>query len=142
MVNNSIILRIKNDETLPRYYFYMNQNIQGDFQICISVPLRQVVGLLDHSIYGDNNLILFQLWPRESLPKPEKDFLRFDQDSSYFQNTSVRLLKTLDKTGNISVLMICYAVPVLANQYISTQNDLLYFRFSAEFSEFTHSKNN
>ena len=38
--------------------------------------------------------------------------------------------------------MICYAVPVLANQYISTQKDLLYFKFSAEFNEFTHSKNN
>ena len=38
-VNNSIIIRIKN-ETLSRYYFYMNSNTQGDFQICISVPLN------------------------------------------------------------------------------------------------------
>ena len=37
--NNSIILRIKN-ETLSRYYFYMNQNIYGDFQYCINVPLN------------------------------------------------------------------------------------------------------
>ena len=37
-VNNSIIIRIKN-ETLSRYYFYMNSNTEGDFQICISVPL-------------------------------------------------------------------------------------------------------
>ena len=38
LINISIIPRIKN-ETLLRCYFYMNQNIQGDFQICISVPL-------------------------------------------------------------------------------------------------------
>ena len=38
--------------------------------------------------------------------------------------------------------MICYAVPVLANQYISTQKDLLYFKFSAEFNEFTHTDSN
>ena len=38
-VNNSIIITIKN-ETLSRYYFYMNSNTQGDFQICISVPLN------------------------------------------------------------------------------------------------------
>ena len=29
--------------------------------------------------------------------------------------------KILDKTGNFTVFMICYAVPVPANQYISTQ---------------------
>ena len=37
-VNNSVIRMIKN-EALSRYYFYMNQNIQGDFQIYIRVPL-------------------------------------------------------------------------------------------------------
>ena len=38
--NNSIILTIKN-ANFSRYYFYMNTNILGDFQICITVPLRK-----------------------------------------------------------------------------------------------------
>ena len=38
-VNNLRILRIKNEE-LSKYYFYVNWNILGDFQICISVPLK------------------------------------------------------------------------------------------------------
>ena len=37
-MNNSVIRMIKN-EALSRYYFYMNQNIQEDFQIYVSVPL-------------------------------------------------------------------------------------------------------
>ena len=37
-VNNSRILRIKNVK-FSGSSFYMNTNIQGDFQICISVPL-------------------------------------------------------------------------------------------------------
>ena len=36
--NNSRILRIKNAK-FSGYCFYMNRNIYGDFQICISVPL-------------------------------------------------------------------------------------------------------
>ena len=36
--NNSRILIVKNAE-LSGYCFYNNANIQGDFQICISVPL-------------------------------------------------------------------------------------------------------
>ena len=39
-VNNSRILRIKNAKFSGKYY-YMNTKIQGDFQICISVPLRK-----------------------------------------------------------------------------------------------------
>ena len=38
LVNNSTILTIKN-ANFPGYYFYMNKNVYGDFQICISVPL-------------------------------------------------------------------------------------------------------
>ena len=38
-MNNSIILTIKNTK-LSGYYFYVNLNIWGDFQICVSVPLR------------------------------------------------------------------------------------------------------
>ena len=34
--NSSSILRIKN-EKFSGYCFYMNANIQGDFQICISI---------------------------------------------------------------------------------------------------------
>ena len=41
-VNNSRILTIKNAK-FSGYYFYMNLNIQGDFQICISVPLKGTV---------------------------------------------------------------------------------------------------
>ena len=37
-VNNSRILRIKNAK-FSGHCFYMNTKIQGDFQICISVPL-------------------------------------------------------------------------------------------------------
>ena len=37
--NNWTIVRIKNAE-FSQYCFYMNTNIWGDFQICISVPLK------------------------------------------------------------------------------------------------------
>ena len=37
--NNSRILQIKNAKFLG-YCFHVNTNIQGDFQICISVPLN------------------------------------------------------------------------------------------------------
>ena len=40
-VNNSKILTIKNAK-LSWYYFNVNLNIWGDFQICISVPLTQI----------------------------------------------------------------------------------------------------
>ena len=38
-MNNSRILAIKNAK-FSGYYFHMNLNIQGGFQICISVPLN------------------------------------------------------------------------------------------------------
>ena len=38
MVYNLRIPRIKNAKFLG-YFFYMNTNIYGDFQICIGVPL-------------------------------------------------------------------------------------------------------
>ena len=38
-MNNSRILTIKNAKH-SEYYLYMNLYIWGDFQICISVPLR------------------------------------------------------------------------------------------------------
>ena len=37
--NNSRILKIKNAK-FAGYCFYLNTNIKGDFQICISIPLR------------------------------------------------------------------------------------------------------
>ena len=40
-VNNSIILRIKNAK-LSGYRFNVNTNVWGDFQICISVPLKSL----------------------------------------------------------------------------------------------------
>ena len=40
-VNDSIILRIQNTKC-SEYYFYINTNIERDFQICItSVPLME-----------------------------------------------------------------------------------------------------
>ena len=38
-VNNSRILQIKNAK-FSGYYFYINLNTYGDFQFCISVPLK------------------------------------------------------------------------------------------------------
>ena len=40
-VYNSRIVSVKNAK-FSGQYFYMNNNIQGDFQICINVPLRQI----------------------------------------------------------------------------------------------------
>ena len=34
---------------------------------------------------------------------------------------TILFFKSFDKTGKFAVLMICCAVPVFANQYISTQ---------------------
>ena len=38
-MNNLRILTIKNAK-FSGFYFYMNLNLWGDFQICISVPLK------------------------------------------------------------------------------------------------------
>ena len=46
--------------------------------------LKQLVGQLEHSIHGDKNLVPFQLWIREAMRKPEKVFLYFVQDWTYF----------------------------------------------------------
>ena len=43
--NKLRILRIQNTK-FSGYYFYMNANIQGDFQICISVPLIELSNLI------------------------------------------------------------------------------------------------
>ena len=42
--------------------------------------LRQILEQLGHSIFGENNLVPFQLWLREAWPKPEKVSLCFVQD--------------------------------------------------------------
>ena len=59
-LNNSRILRIKN-EKLSEYYFYMNKNIQGDFQICISIPLtlHQNVPIFSTSILETSENVCF-----------------------------------------------------------------------------------
>ena len=44
-VNNSKILRIQNVK-FSGYYFHMNTNIWRDFEICISVPLKDSFGEL------------------------------------------------------------------------------------------------
>ena len=46
-VNNSRILTIMNAK-FSGYYFYMNLNIWGDFQICISVTLRARKAQIKH----------------------------------------------------------------------------------------------
>ena len=48
-VNNSRILTIKNAK-FSGYYFYINLNIWGDFQFCISVPL------------GEKNNFIIEKW--------------------------------------------------------------------------------
>ena len=40
-MNNLRILRTKNAK-FSEYYFYFNTNTWGDFQICISVPLKEL----------------------------------------------------------------------------------------------------
>ena len=41
LANNSRIFRIKNAK-FSGYCFYINTNVQRDFQICISVPLMSI----------------------------------------------------------------------------------------------------
>ena len=48
-VNNSRILTVKNAK-FSGYYFYINSNIWWDFQICISVPLKNKLNKKDQSI--------------------------------------------------------------------------------------------
>ena len=50
---------IKNAK-LSGYYFYMNLNIQGDFQICISVPLKQAF-FFDFLSYYYSNFWYYKL---------------------------------------------------------------------------------
>ena len=50
-VNKSRILTIR-DVKLSGYYFFMNYNVHGDFQICISVPLSRIYQLTQ---IRDNN---------------------------------------------------------------------------------------
>ena len=57
--NNSRILKIKNAK-LSRYHFYMNFNIWGDFQICISVLLRTFLLCIEHTFIYSSSLYYFQ----------------------------------------------------------------------------------
>ena len=65
-VNNSKTPRTKNVK-FSDYYFYLNTNIYGDFQICISVPLTKewkqppVVILQRANFY---NIFTLCLWQR------------------------------------------------------------------------------
>ena len=49
--NNSRILRIKNAK-FSRYCFYMNTNIWGHFQICISVPLMKTLNVIVYFLHS------------------------------------------------------------------------------------------
>ena len=55
-VNNSRILRIKNTKFLG-YCFYITTNVQGDFQICISVPLTQLFSGIKFLIFYSISII-------------------------------------------------------------------------------------
>ena len=65
--NNARILRIKNAK-LSGNYFYINANIQGGFQICISVPLmlkqkcfsKSFCSLTRIYIWVSNNMLKFR----------------------------------------------------------------------------------
>ena len=59
-MNNSKILGIKNAK-LSRYYFYKNLNIWRDFQICISVPLK------DTNNYNLRHKLFFKIPRNETL---------------------------------------------------------------------------
>ena len=56
-VNNSRILRIQNAK-FSGYYFYTNTGIWKDFQICISVPLKQEANFAQLQI---NEPVIFQI---------------------------------------------------------------------------------
>ena len=54
-VNNSRILTIKNVK-FSGYYFYMNLNIWGDLQFCISVPLSAIKKIKNDDLKCKNQL--------------------------------------------------------------------------------------
>ena len=62
-MNNSRILTIKNPR-ISGYYFYLNLNIWGDFQICISVPLKTTTENFPPSAPALNNdtKVLLCIW--------------------------------------------------------------------------------
>ena len=57
-VNNSIILRTKNAK-FSEYYFHLNTNIYGDFQICISVPLKPHVVVFVFTVFSFHSFPFF-----------------------------------------------------------------------------------
>ena len=90
--NNSRILRIENAKFLG-YYFYINTNVQGDFQSCVSVLLIPVHDVTNKSLsldliyivngVCDQSLVaLAFLW--ENLPI----LWGFDQRNHFFEGWS------------------------------------------------------
>ena len=61
--DNSRILRIENAE-FSEYCFYMNTNIQGDFQVSISVPLRPLDSIAEELHCGYSTGFEMQLCPK------------------------------------------------------------------------------
>ena len=64
-----------------------------NFLRCKALVVWQLVGQLGKSIYGDSNLVLFQLWLREAKPKPEKVYLCFVQDCIFLKTPAEGLLR-------------------------------------------------
>ena len=76
-MNNSRILRIQNVK-FSGYYFYVNTNIQRDFEICISVPLNHTIS--------------------EKIPKKRFEDIKLTTDGSYSMWNS---LSKLEKEWNL-----------------------------------------
>ena len=53
-----------------------------------TLVVRRLVEELGHSIYGDNNLVPFQLLWKEAMPKPEKSLYDLPKIAPFLQNTS------------------------------------------------------
>ena len=112
-MNNSKILTIKIGK-FPGYYFHMNLNIQGDFQICISVPLsddeffRDTVdtpkdGIEQHKkreglksvISNSKAYLLGRKWTQEKVGKASDETI----NKTYAEYKQRELKEKGDKTG-------------------------------------------
>ena len=85
-VNNSRILRIKNAK-FSEYCFYMNTNIQGDFQICISLPLKVI------NLFLFDELLTVKTEPQQTFCRKDKTLAR-----KFYENITTRWRNYLVRT--------------------------------------------
>ena len=94
--NNSENMKIKNAK-LSGHHFYMNQMKQGDFQICISVPLNSLIQQLNVVIFKEK--LKLNLLTSAQVNLPSGAYVRFNSykwganvevrvSSNDYQNTS------------------------------------------------------